>query len=135
MKTVFVDANVFLRFFTKDDQGQHDRVAELFHRAAAGKVSLVTGPPVLFEIAWTLRSAYNQTHAKVLEVLSAIAALPGLKLMDAGTVGEAVALARKSGQEFSDAYIAASSRDAGADEIATFNRRHFERLGATLYGF
>lgn len=59
-KTVFVDSNVFLRFFTVDDAGQHERAAQLFEKAAAGKVKLVTGPPVRFEIAWTLRSAYDQ---------------------------------------------------------------------------
>ena len=28
------------------------------------KISLVTGPPVLFEIAWTLRSAYDLPREK-----------------------------------------------------------------------
>lgn len=134
MKTVFVDANVFLRFFTTDDAGQHDRAAGLFRLAAARKVALVTGPPVLFEIAWTLRAAYGQPRAKVLDVLAAIAALPGLELTDGAAAHEALALARKSDQEFADAYIAASSRQWGADEIATFNRKHFEALGATLHG-
>lgn len=83
MKTIFVDANVFVRFFTVDDRGQHEQSVELFRQAAAGKVVLVTGPPVLFEIAWTLRSAYQQTNPKVLHVIAAIAALPGLQLTDA----------------------------------------------------
>jgi len=132
VKTVFVDANVFLRFFTTDDARQHDRAAELFRLAAARKVALVTGPPVLFEIAWTLRSAYDQPKATVLDVLGAIVALPGLELTDGRTAEEALSLARRSGQEFADAYIVAASRQWGADEIATFNQRHFEKLEATL---
>jgi predicted nucleic acid-binding protein len=36
---------------------------------------------------------------------------------------------------FADAYIVASSRRRGAEEIATFNRKHFERLGAPLHRF
>lgn len=135
MKTIFVDANVFLRFFTLDDRGQHDQAAGLFHQAATGKIALVAGPPVLFEIAWTLRSAYRQTNVKVLEVLSAIAALPGLQLTDGRIVEDALALAKTSGQEFADAYIASASREIGADEVATFNRKHFDKLGITLHEF
>jgi len=135
VKTIFVDANVFLRFFTIDDRGQQEQAADLFRQAAAGKVALVTGPPVLFEIAWTLRSAYKQKNTKVLEVVRAIAALPGLQLTDARIVEDALVLAKASGQEFADAYIAAASRAGGVDEVATFNRKHFEQLGVTIHAW
>jgi predicted nucleic acid-binding protein len=104
----------------------------LFRQAAAGKIALVSGPPVLFEIAWTLRSAYKQPNRRVLEALSAIVALEGLTLTDARVAGEALAFAKVSGQEFADAYIAALSRVIGVDEVATFNRKHFETLGVVL---
>ena len=130
---IFVDANVFLRFFTLDDQGQTARAERLFKRAKTGEVTLVTGPPVLFELAWTLRSAYAQTKAGVVQTLSAILALPNLELTDRRLVDDAVALTRSSGQEFADAYIAASLSSAGAGELATFNRRHFGRLGTPLH--
>ncbi len=135
MKRVFVDANVFLRFFTVDDQGQHDQAAALLRRAAEGKIALISGPLVLFEIAWTLRSAYRQSNVKVLDVLSAIAALPGLQLTDDRIVEDALALAKASGQEFADAYIASAAGEVDADEVATFNRRHFDRLGVALHTF
>lgn len=130
MKTLFVDANVFLRFFTEDDGDQHGRATDLLRRAAAGKCGLVTGPPVLFEIAWTLRSAYDVPREKVLDVLSRLAALPGLRMLDADLMEDAIGIARSSGQEYADAYILASMRKSGADAIATFNRKHFERMNA-----
>lgn len=132
MKTIFVDANIFLRFFTTDDEGQHRRAAGLLRKAASGNVVLVTGPPVLFETAWTLRAAYGQSRKKILDVLSAIGSMPGLKLLDRNLVEDAIALARRSGAEFADAYIVASACKAGADEVGSFNRKHFERLGAEL---
>jgi predicted nucleic acid-binding protein len=133
--TIFVDANVFLRFFTVDDAGQHQQAAALFERAAGGEAALVTGPPVLSEVAWTLSSAYRQPRERVLAVLAAILALPSLSLVDAALVEEAIDLAARSGQEFADAYIVACAKRAGALEIATFNRKHFEKLGAQLYRF
>ncbi len=64
----------------------------------------------------------------VLDVLSSIGAMPGLKLLDAELVAEAITLARHTNSDFADAYIVAGALAAGADEIASFNRAHFERL-------
>ena len=133
MKTVFVDANVFLRFFTVDDKGQHEKAAGLLRRASAGKIALVTGPPVLFEMVWTLRSAYGISQDKVLDVLSRMSGMQGLRMTDADLVEEAITMCRATGQEFADAYVVASARRASAEGIATFNRRHFERMAAPLY--
>ena len=129
MTSWFVDANVFLRFFTLDDQGQHRKAARLFEAARRGDCLLVTGPPVLFELAWTLRAAYKVPRARVLELLSAVFATPGLTLTDAPIVAAALPLALATGSEFADAYVAASGRAAGCAGVATFNRKDFERLG------
>jgi predicted nucleic acid-binding protein len=132
VKEVFADANLFLRFFAKDDEAQHRKAVNFFRQASEGRVGIVTGPPVLFEVAWTLRSAYDQPREKVLDVLRVIAALPAIRLTDAALVSEALGLAERSGQEFADAYIAASAAREDA-AIGTFNKRHFERLGVELH--
>ena len=49
MKRVFVDANVFLRFFTKDDAGQHARAAKLFRRVVENS-SGAGSPAVAYEV-------------------------------------------------------------------------------------
>ncbi|NWG12046.1 MAG: PIN domain-containing protein [Acidobacteria bacterium] len=132
---VFVDANVFLRYFTLDDAGQHERAAALFREASQGAVDLITGPPVLFEVAWTLQAAYGVPRREVLDVLYRILAFPGLALTDAPLAEQALRLARDSNRDFADAYIAASAEAAGADAVATFNRRDLQRLGSALYDF
>ena len=129
MRSWFVDANVFLRFLTVDDEGQHHKAARLFEAAVRGECLLVTGPPVLFELAWTLRSAYKVPRERSLEILSAVFAMPGLTLTDAPLVAEALTLASATGSEFADAYVAASARAAGSSGVATFNRKDFTRLG------
>lgn len=129
MTTWFVDANVFLRFLTEDDQGQHERAVRLFQAALRGECGLVTGPPVLFELAWTLRAAYKTPRTRVLEILSAVFAMPGMALTDAPLVAEALSLAAAAGSEFADAYIAANARAAGSSGVATFDHKDFARLG------
>ncbi len=128
MKRLFVDANVFLRVLADDDEGQSGKARELFAEAAAGRVALVTGPPVLFEIAWTLRSRYRMTAGDVLAVMEAVLGTPGLETADAERVREAIDLARKSGGDFADAYVAAMGRATACDAVATFNTKDFVRM-------
>ncbi|MCX7045451.1 MAG: PIN domain-containing protein [Candidatus Sumerlaeota bacterium] len=133
MKVIFVDSNIFLRFFTKDGKEQHDQAVTLFRKAAAGKVELISGPPVLFDLAWRLRDHYHLPKDKILDVLSRIATMSGLHLLDAALVESAITIAASSKQEFADAYIHVSAQNACASEIATFNRKHFQRLGSSLF--
>jgi len=128
----FVDSNVFLRFLTVDDRGRHEKAVRLFEAARRGECRLVTGPPVLFELAWTLRAAYKTPRDRVLEILSAVFAEPGLGLTDAPLVADALTLASATASEFADAYIAASSRAAGCSGVATFNRKDSARLGVKM---
>jgi predicted nucleic acid-binding protein len=132
MTSWFIDANIFLRVLTVDDEGQHQKAARLFEAARRGECRLVTGPPVLFELAWALRAAYKTSRESVLEILKAVFATPGLILTDEPLVAEALTLASTTGSDFADAYIAASARTAGCAGVATFNRRDFARLGADL---
>ncbi len=129
MTAWFVDANVFLRFLAVDDEGQNQRAVRLFEAARAGECRLVTGPPVLCELAWTLRAAYKTPKAQVIEILSAVFAMPGMTLTDSALVAEALTLASSTGSEFADAYIAASARAAGCAGVATFDRKDFAKLG------
>ena len=133
MKRLFVDANVFLRFLTRDDGRQSDQAEALLHQARAGALKLVTGPPILFEVAWTLRSAYKVPRERCLEILASILALEGLEVLDRDLALAAIERARASREEFADAYVAASADAAGADAVATFNGADFKRLGARLY--
>ncbi len=135
MRTWFVDTNVFLRFLTLDDAGHHAKAVCLFEAALKGKCRLVTGPPVLFELAWTLRAAYKAPRTQVLEILRAVFATPGLTLTDFPLVAEALSLASKTDSEFADAYIAAASRAAECFGVATFNRKDFAKLGIELAEF
>lgn len=135
MSSWFVDANIFLRFFTVDEQDQHQRAASLILKAREGEIRLIFGPPVLFELAWTLRSAYKIPREKVQEVLSAVFAMPGLVMTDAHLVETALTLAANAGVEFPDAYIAAGALAADCDGVATFNRKDFARMRVKLVDF
>jgi predicted nucleic acid-binding protein len=132
---VFVDTNVLLRFLTQDDARQSERAERLFVEGAAGRVILVTGPPVLFELVWTLRRAYKVPRERTLDLLSSLLAWDGLELVDRALAEAAVERARGTGQEYADAYIVVSAEAAGAATIATFNERDFRALGAGVHAW
>ena len=128
MNTIFVDSNVFLRFLTGDDPRQREEAVALFKRAAAGEVELLSGPPVLFEIAFRLKTDYRQERAVILELLTSILRISGLRMTDMPLATKAIGLARNLGMDFADAYVAALAESSGATELATFNRKHFEGI-------
>ena len=112
-----------------------DKVEHLFDLAEKGQVRLITGPPVFFEMAWTLKSFYNMSRKQIYECLSSTIGLPGLEVTDLDTLEEALELFYHTSADFSDAYIAVSSKKAGAESIATFNAKHFKNLDVKLYPF
>ena len=133
MKSVFVDSNVFVCFLTDMDPLQQTRAERLFVKARQGQLELVAGPPVLFELAWTLRKFFRYPKAKVHEILNALLGLPGLRLLDRPFVAKALELAQATGVEFADAYIAATAEACGAAAIASFNREDFAKLSFPLH--
>ena len=128
MKKVFVDTNLFIRYLINDIPSQIDKVEHLFDLAEKGQVRLVTGPPVFFEMAWTLKSFYNMSKKRIYECLSSILGLPGLEVTDLDILEESLELFFRTSSDFSDAYIAVLSRKIGAESVATFNAKHFKKM-------
>ena len=135
MKKVFLDTNIFIRYLVNDIPDQVDKVEDLFDRAERGEIRLVTGPPVFFEIAWTLKSFYNMNRKRIYGCLRGIIGLQGLEIIDLKIIEEALEIYNQTSADFNDAYIAILSQKNGADSIATFNIRHFRNLNVQLYDF
>jgi len=57
MLKYFVDSNVFLRFYSKDDEKQRQQVKVMLLRVQKKKIELFCGP-VFFEVAWVLGTNY-----------------------------------------------------------------------------
>jgi predicted nucleic acid-binding protein len=130
----FVDANIFIRLFAEqDDKGQVAQSERLLLAAQKGDVDLVTGPPVFFEIAWVLGQRYKVPNRKILDVLEAILSFPNLRVLDKEQVIAAIDIARTKESAFADSYIMVTADNVKADNVATFNKKYFSKLGAHLY--
>lgn len=125
---LFVDTNVFLRFFTNDVPEQAAAVEALFRRAAAGEVRLVTSSMVLAEIVWVLESYYHLARADVQERATAVALMDGLELPEVDLVTEALSSYVAANVDYIDAYNASWMARRGINRVLTFDSKHYSRL-------
>jgi len=135
MKKVFIDTNLFIRYLVNDIPEMADQVERLFDKAEKGDIVLVTGPPVFFELAWTLKSFYKKTREYIHECMLSVMGIPGLEVLDSELLERALELYRNTNADFGDAYIVASAEAIQSDRIATFNKKHFKNQKIELYDF
>jgi predicted nucleic acid-binding protein len=135
MKQILIDTNVIIRLFdTISDPKQTDKAKFIFREAQNGNLLLIVAPPVLFEVAWVLRSSLKWSNNEVLDVLEAIISWPGVKVIDKEYVKTALSLGRSHNNGFADSYLAAIAKD-NRFEVATFDENHFKKLDVVLFHF
>ena len=133
MKKYFVDTNVFMRYLLNDNPEHADRVEKLLDKAEKGEIRLVTGPPVFFELAWTLKSFYEMNKNEIYTCLLSIAGIPGLDVTDINVITESLEVYKEQSADFSDAYISVLSKQLNTDGVVTFNKKHFNKFDVKLY--
>ncbi len=128
---VFVDTNVFLRFFVRDVEAQYVKAHALFERAEAGKIKLETSELVIAEIVWVLESFYGFTRKKITEVLTTLLASRNLKIANHTRVNHAVGLYSSGNMDFIDAYNIAHMKSKELTKVATFDVKHYGKVEGT----
>ena len=125
----FVDANVFLRFLTRDDPVKAERVKTLLERAQRGEVALCTSESVITELVFVLSSPklYRLSREEIRVVLSPIVGLRGLKLPSRKTLLRALDLFAATSMDFVDALAVAQMEAVGISEIYSYDE-HFDSL-------
>jgi predicted nucleic acid-binding protein len=127
MQRLWVDANVILRFVTKDPPKLAERAARLMARAENGEVSLYVAPLVLAEIVWVLKSFYKYAMSDIAQVMIALISANGIEVDDRALAIRTMELSRDQNVDFVDAYLALSA-SACKEPICTFDTTDFKRL-------
>jgi predicted nucleic-acid-binding protein len=128
IERVFADTNLFLRYLTNDLPAQADAVEQLLHRAAAGKVVLVTNSLVVAEIVWTLESYYGLGRDSIKKQVLAILNTPGLEVAEGDLVLQAISWYADKNTDFVDAFNASWLLAQGLTTACSFDHKHFSRL-------
>ncbi|MHB8777814.1 MAG: PIN domain-containing protein [Anaerolineales bacterium] len=127
-ETVFADTNLFLRYLTNDVPAQADLVESLLHRAAKGKVNLVTTSLVIAEIVWTLESYYELDKKEIQTMILGILNTDGLEALDSDLILQAIVHYTDKNVDFIDAFNAAWMVRNDVNKIYTFDQKYFNRF-------
>ncbi|PKL52351.1 MAG: hypothetical protein CVV37_01635 [Nitrospira bacterium HGW-Nitrospira-1] len=125
---IFVDTNVFLRFFIRDVESFYHKAMSLFEKAESAQVKLETSDMVIAEIVWVLESYYDFSKPEIREVVDTILETKNLKVANHSRVKEAIDLYSSGKMDFIDAYNIAYMKAKDFKKVATFDVKHFKNI-------
>jgi predicted nucleic-acid-binding protein len=130
---IFVDTNVFLRFFVRDVESLYQKAKELFEKAENGELKIETSDLVIAEIISVLESYYDFSKTEIKEIVDTILETRNIRTANHSRVKEAVALYASGKMDFIDAYNIVYIKTKGYKKAATFDTKHFKNVeGVTL---
>ncbi len=125
---IFVDTNVFLRFFVRDVESFYHKAKDLFEKAESGQLKLEISDLVIAEIVWILESYYDFSKPEIKEVVDTILETKNLKVANHSKVKEAIDLYSSGKMDFIDAYNIAYIKAKDFKKVATFDVKHFKNI-------
>jgi predicted nucleic acid-binding protein len=76
----FLDTNILLRYFTKDDEAKALKALALLQRIERGEERAETSLPVIFETVFTLQRRYRVPLPQIRDLMLPILRMRGLRL-------------------------------------------------------
>lgn len=126
MTPAWLDANIILRYLTRDVPGLASRARSILTSAASGERSLRLATLVVAEVVWTLTSLYKLDRDEVCDRVGDFVAAPGIEAEERELILGALRTMKERNVDFVDAYLAEKARAAG-EAVCSFDR-DFERL-------
>jgi predicted nucleic-acid-binding protein len=127
MKEVLVDANLILRYLTKDPPDMAGAAFGIFNKTKSGKMSLHILPLTVAEVVSVLESFYGYRKEKIAETMSQFLFCEGLEVHELDILIEALTLYREKNVDFADAFLAATALQKGPRVICSFDQ-HFDKV-------
>ena len=124
MPTRFVDTNVLLRYFTRDDEDKAQRTLALLRRVEEGRERIEASQIVIFETVFILDRTYDVPRARIHALVKPVLELSGFAVSGKPLLLEAldVFAAKSRKVSFADLYIALDARSHGISEIYSWDR-------------
>lgn len=130
---IFLDTNIFLRFFEQNNSSSSRKVEELFHRIVGGEISCFTNTMVISEIIWVLEKYYGWEKSEVCDNIDLILDTPNIKIKEKNIIRSAISSYRKSNIDFIDLYNYSYIKSNGASGIYSYDL-HFDKIDNTFGG-
>lgn len=120
----FLDANVILRYLTRDDPEKAKHCLELFRKAKEKEVVLTTSESVIAEVVYVLSSPklYNLSRERIRELLLPILDISGLEMLYKRTYRRALDLYASYAIDFEDAVSLAHMERQEISDIISYDK-------------
>lgn len=106
MKKLFLDTNIFLRFFLRDNENQYQDVCKLLAKIEEGRFRPYTSSIVFLELNYVVRNIYKLPIHEVLDYINAVKKMRGMTVIEKTDTDHAINLYRKYRIKFGDCFIA-----------------------------
>ena len=125
----FLDANIILRYLTRDDPKKAENCYELFQKVKRGEIELTTCEAVIAEVIYVLssHSLYNLPRDEICSLLLPIINLYGLKLPQKRLYVRALDIYASKNIDFEDASSVAHMEKRQIKEIYSYDS-DFDKL-------
>jgi len=127
MKRAFVDANLILRYFTKEPPDMAEASLKTFSAAQDGHMCLIITPIIVAEVVWVLESFYGYSKEQIAVTIIQFLYSDGLEVMELDILIQALSLYHEKNIDFADALLAVLALSRGPARIYSFDR-HFDRI-------
>ena len=117
-----IDTNIFLRYFTKDDEEKANNVLCLLKRLEANQEKATTNLLVIFETIFTLERFYKVEREKIKDILLPIIDLRGLKLEHKDIIISSLHLFCEKNISFADAFNVCFMKAHQIDEVYSYDK-------------
>jgi predicted nucleic acid-binding protein len=131
----FVDTNIFIRYFTRDDPDKAKACFELFKQASTNEIILTTTEAVVSEVIYVLSSkkTYNLLRLDIRARLYPLLSVKGLRLPQRKVMLRALDLYVAYNIDFEDALIVAQMERQSINELYSFDRGFDRVTGITRH--
>lgn len=124
---IFIDSNIFLRFFTKDDPQKASKVKRFFQESAEKEQQLAVNFWIFAEIEFVLRRHYSLEKKKILSLLRSIFTINNLNIYGKELVQVALLIYEKKNIDFVDALTAGFLETKNIEKIVSYDS-HFDKF-------
>ena len=125
---IFLDTNIFLRYFESEDELIYKKVKRLFLEIVQGNIKGISNELVIAEVIWVLKKFYNWDKKEICNNIELILKTPNIKFKGRSIIMDAINFYRDKNISFIDAYNYAYMQQYGISKMYSFDR-DFDKLG------
>ena len=101
---IFIDTNIFLRYFEREDELVYRKTERLFTEIISGNITGISTSLVIAEVIWVLKKFYSWDKEEICNNIELILKTPNIRFKERAILLEAINIYRERNISFIDAY-------------------------------